>query len=187
MLPGTGWKTTSTKISSGRWPGRATCIAILRATRASPVSPAGVEQLSEFLVHQFGQALCKRRSGQVALADEVDERRVDHREAVILALDQGHESRSLLEHLPETRALPNISDSLFQHFVPMWQRTRCQSRIAFIAPSLLLCALAHSDAGMQTFFGIRDPVSVYLQTGLSASGTACPVTVIGGWAGGGGA
>jgi hypothetical protein len=60
--------------------------------------------------------------------------------------------------------------------------------MVFIRSSLLLCALAHSDAGMQTFLGIKDPVFVYLQTGLSGSGTGFwPVTVIGGWAGGGGA
>jgi hypothetical protein len=104
---------------------------------------------------------------------------------MVAALDQGHESRSLLEHLLEPRALPNRLGRLVQQLVPMLQRTRCQSRILLLSSSVLRCARVHSDFGMQTFLGIRDPVSTYLHTGLSAS--FCPVTVIGGWAGGGGA
>jgi hypothetical protein len=57
--------------------------------------------------------------------------------------------------------------------------------MVFIESSVLCSALAHSDFGMQTFFAIKDPVSTNLHTGLSSSGTACPVTVIGGWDAGG--
>ena len=126
----------------------------------------GVEQLGEFLARQFGQALRERRSGQVAVADEIDERRVDHGEAVIPALDQGHESRSLLEHLPEPRALATSRQPRFSTSCPC-----CSGRAANRAWSSSrrrYCSATSPirTSGMQTFLGISDPVFDVFADGL---------------------